>query len=162
MAISKPTVGATGWNTAVDAVIDRVNELEGFDPEDAVLSVNGVTAGANGAVSVDKVNIGLGSVDNTADTAKPVSTFQQTALNAKANTSHTHAEGDVTGLTTALSGKSATTHNHSGVYEASGNVGIGISAHVAAGEHPIVNITGLQAIIDDLTGRIVILEGGAG
>lgn len=42
-----------------------------------------------------KGDVGLGNVDNTADTAKPVSTAQQTALNAKANTSHTHAASDV-------------------------------------------------------------------
>jgi hypothetical protein len=36
---------------------------------------------------VTKSMVGLGSVDNTADTAKPVSTAQQTALNAKANLS---------------------------------------------------------------------------
>ena len=35
--------------------------------------------------SVTKTQIGLGSVDNTSDAAKPVSTAQQTALNLKAN-----------------------------------------------------------------------------
>lgn len=34
----------------------------------------------------DKASVGLGNVDNTADTAKPVSTATQTALNAKENT----------------------------------------------------------------------------
>lgn len=43
-------------------------------------------AGKTGAVSLVKGDVGLGSVDNTADTAKPVSTAQQTALNAKENT----------------------------------------------------------------------------
>jgi formylmethanofuran dehydrogenase subunit D len=39
-----------------------------------------------GTVSgVTKAHVGLGSADNTADTAKPVSTAQQTALNLKAN-----------------------------------------------------------------------------
>lgn len=39
-----------------------------------------------GTVSgVTKSHVGLGNVDNTADTAKPVSTAQQTALNLKAN-----------------------------------------------------------------------------
>jgi hypothetical protein len=28
VTISKPTHGATGWDTAVDAVIDRVNDLD--------------------------------------------------------------------------------------------------------------------------------------
>lgn len=36
-------------------------------------------------VTVTKSDIGLGSADNTADTAKPVSTAQQTALDLKAN-----------------------------------------------------------------------------
>lgn len=35
--------------------------------------------------TLDKSAVGLGNVDNTADTAKPVSTAQQTALNAKAS-----------------------------------------------------------------------------
>jgi hypothetical protein len=39
-----------------------------------------------GTVSgITKAMVGLGNVDNTADTAKPVSTAQQTALNLKAN-----------------------------------------------------------------------------
>lgn len=43
------------------------------------LSVSGTTTG------ITKSMVGLGSVDNTADTAKPVSTAQQTALNLKAD-----------------------------------------------------------------------------
>ena len=35
--------------------------------------------------SVSKADVGLGNADNTADTAKPVSTAQQTALDLKAN-----------------------------------------------------------------------------
>lgn len=35
---------------------------------------------------LDKTSVGLSNVDNTADTAKPVSTAQQSALNAKENT----------------------------------------------------------------------------
>jgi hypothetical protein len=62
-------------------------------------------AGKTGAVTLVKGDVGLANVDNTADTAKPVSTAQQTALNGKANTTHTHAESDVTGLTTDLAGK---------------------------------------------------------
>ena len=36
----------------------------------------------------------------------------QSALNAKANTTHTHIIGDVTGLQVALDGKASTTHSH--------------------------------------------------
>ena len=48
-----------------------------------------------------KINLGLGNVSNTADTDKPISTAQQTALNLKANNAHTHAVADVSGLQTA-------------------------------------------------------------
>src|SRR4051812_33715757 len=37
------------------------------------------------ALSLTKSDVGLGNVDNTADAAKPVSTAQQTVLDAKAD-----------------------------------------------------------------------------
>ena len=43
-----------------------------------------------------KGDVGLGNVDNTADTAKPVSTAQQTALNLKANLASPTFTGTVT------------------------------------------------------------------
>lgn len=44
------------------------------------------TGGTGATTAADaRTNLGLGSVDNTADTAKPVSTAQQTALDLKAN-----------------------------------------------------------------------------
>lgn len=42
-------------------------------------------AGKTGAVSLSSADVGLGNVDNTSDTNKPVSTLQQAALNLKAN-----------------------------------------------------------------------------
>jgi hypothetical protein len=45
---------------------------------------------------ITKSMVGLGSVDNTADTAKPVSTAQQTALDLKANLSGPTFTGTVT------------------------------------------------------------------
>lgn len=81
-----------------------------------------------------KGDVGLGSVDNTSDVNKPVSTAQAAAdsavaaaastalsvgLGTKASTVHSHAESDVTGLitdlaglSTAISGKAATAHTH--------------------------------------------------
>jgi len=56
-----------------------------------VTSVNGKT----GTVSLTKADVGLGSVDNTTDANKPVSTATQTALNGKANVIHTH---DITAI----------------------------------------------------------------
>lgn len=43
-------------------------------------------SGFSGAPNVSASAVGLGSVNNTADSAKPVSTAQQTALDGKSNT----------------------------------------------------------------------------
>lgn len=40
--------------------------------------------------SVTKTQVGLGSVDNTSDADKPISTLTQTALNGKSDTTHDH------------------------------------------------------------------------
>ena len=50
-------------------------------------------ASKTGAVTLEKSDVGLGNVDNTADTDKPISTATQTALNAK--------EATITATTTA-------------------------------------------------------------
>lgn len=54
--------------------------------------------------AVTKANVGLGNADNTADTAKPVSTAQQTALNLKANLASPTFTGSVAGITAAMVG----------------------------------------------------------
>jgi hypothetical protein len=51
-----------------------------------------------------KGDVGLGSVDNTTDTAKPVSTAQQAALDAKANLASPTFTGTVGGITKAMVG----------------------------------------------------------
>jgi hypothetical protein len=62
--------------------------------------VNGGTGAATAAAA--RTNLGLGNVDNTSDAAKPISAATQTALNAKASLTHTHAIADITGLQAAL------------------------------------------------------------
>lgn len=47
---------------------------------------------------VTKAHVGLGNVDNTSDLNKPISTATQTALNGKANTTHTHTKSQITDL----------------------------------------------------------------
>ncbi len=64
-------------------------------------------AGRTGAVVLAKADVGLGNVDNTTDLNKPISTATQTALNGKANTAHTHAISDVTGLAAGLAALAA-------------------------------------------------------
>lgn len=72
-------------------------------------SVNGKT----GVVTLTKSDVGLGSVDNTSDIAKPISSAVQTALNSKANLSHGHGVSDIPGLQTTLDNKSNVGHSHS-------------------------------------------------
>lgn len=62
------------------------------NPDAPVSSVNGYS----GIVVLGKTDVGLGNVDNTADSAKPVSAAQQAALDGKANTAHAHAASDIT------------------------------------------------------------------
>jgi len=51
--------------------------------------------------TIDKIFVGLSNVDNTADTSKPVSTAQQTALNLKQNkASSRYVKGNITGAIT--------------------------------------------------------------
>lgn len=59
-------------------------------------------AGRTGAVVLTKADTGLGNVDNTADTAKPVSTATQTALDAKAPTASPALTGIPTVPTAAV------------------------------------------------------------
>lgn len=61
----------------------------------AVQSVNA----RNGAVVLTSADVGLGNADNTSDVNKPVSTAQQTALNAKEATANKDATGGYAGLT---------------------------------------------------------------
>lgn len=58
-----------------------------------------------GTVSgITKAMVGLGSVDNTSDANKPISTATQTALNAKANLASPTFTGTVSGITKAMVG----------------------------------------------------------
>lgn len=58
-------------------------------------------AGKTGAVTLAKADVGLSNVDNTADTAKPVSTAQQSALDLKAPLASPAFTGTPTGITKA-------------------------------------------------------------
>lgn len=109
----------------------------------AVDSVNGYT----GVVSLTKSDVGLSNVDNTADTAKPISTATQTALDGKSNVGHGHAISDVTSLQTTLDNKSNVGHGH-GISDVSGlQTALDGKSDVGHG-HTISNVTGLQTALD--------------
>lgn len=91
----------------LDSIAERI-------PETVVTGVKGDSEVLyrDGDVNITKANIGLGNVDNTADTDKPISAATQTALNLKADlvyvnavvASAYHAGGNLTvaELTSAL------------------------------------------------------------
>lgn len=102
-------------NTIVDSApgtLDTLNELAAAINDDAAYFTTMASSIAlkaplasptfTGTVSgVTKTMVGLGSVDNTADSAKPVSTATQTALDAKAPIADPTFTGTVSGVTAA-------------------------------------------------------------
>lgn len=96
--------------------------------------------------TVTKAQVGLGSVDNTQDNAKPVSTAQQLALNFKENalnkgTANGYAGLDATGkvpsaqLPAAVAGVASSTPIHN--YDPNIDVVAGRTLHLRADEIPI-------------------------
>lgn len=78
-------LGEVGWETDTNWAkrgdgVTEWNDLDYAIQSQSVLSV----AGKTGHVVLDKNDVGLGAVDNTPDSNKPVSTAQQAALNLKA------------------------------------------------------------------------------
>lgn len=95
--------------TDTDATINKWKELEAFlngipdsnstlvglmaNKVDKTTTVNGHALSGN--ITITKANVGLGSVDNTSDAAKPVSTAQATAI-AAAKKAGTDAQTNLT------------------------------------------------------------------
>ena len=83
----------SGAGTALDVVAGHITYARMTNAAGAGV-IGATAAGVNSLLSfatvktnlvLVKADVGLSAVDNTADTAKPVSTVQQTALNLKAN-----------------------------------------------------------------------------
>jgi len=76
------TIASDGEVYGVGDTLVYSTSIGAFYKIDNTESVTSV-AGKSGVVTLDKTDVGLGAVDNTADVDKPVSTAQQAALNAK-------------------------------------------------------------------------------
>jgi hypothetical protein len=63
----------------------------------------------NNPHAVTKSQVGLGNVDNTSDANKPISNATQSALDGKANTSHSHVASDITDLSEAIDDRISST-----------------------------------------------------
>lgn len=96
--------------SSVDGKMSKSDKakLDGIASNAQVNTITGVKGDSEsnyrvGNVNITKANIGLGNVDNTSDANKPISTATQTALNGKANSSHTHTKSQITDIPTKLS-----------------------------------------------------------
>lgn len=98
-AYTKVTVDAKGRVTAGS----NPTTLAGYGITDGVTSVSGKT----GVVTLAKGDVGLGNVDNTSDSSKPISTATQAALNLKAPLDSPALTGVPTGPT-ATAGTNST------------------------------------------------------
>jgi hypothetical protein len=80
-------------------VTEGANNLYYTDARASAAAPVQSVAGQTGTVTLTKSDVGLGSVDNTSDASKPVSTAQQTALDGKqiktiySDTAPTHSAG---------------------------------------------------------------------
>jgi len=83
--------------TALYAPINHTHAGGGGGAVSSVFGRSGAVVAQTGDYT--KAQVGLGNVDNTSDVNKPVSTAQQTALNGKAATVHTHASTDISDST---------------------------------------------------------------
>lgn len=116
-----------------------------------------------GTVSgITKAMVGLGSVDNTADTAKPVSTAQQTALNLKANLASPTFTGTVAGITAAMVGAQPLTTNLTtlgGLTPTTGNMILSVGSAWASSTPASVKtaLAIAQADVSGLTAALALL-----
>ena len=91
---SSPTWGSITGTLSTQS--DLNSALAGKEPLISTGTITQYRRGDKTWQTLDKSAVGLANVDNTSDANKPVSTATQTALNGKANTSHTHLVGDLT------------------------------------------------------------------
>lgn len=90
--------GVVSWSTdtARATHTHAISDVTGLATALATAGQVSSVAGRTGAVTLTKTDVGLTNVDNTSDANKPISSATQTALNAKANTAHTHTVSDIT------------------------------------------------------------------
>lgn len=96
MPITRPPQQAQAHTHTEADVTSLTADLAAKASTAALTTHTGDTANPH---AVTKTHVGLGSADNTADTAKPVSTAQQTALDAKAPLASPAFTGTPTGIT---------------------------------------------------------------
>lgn len=87
-------------NTNIHFTATERTKLENIEAGAQVNTITGVKGNSEstyrtGNVNITKANIGLENVDNTADSEKPVSTAQQTAINTAKAAANTYTDGKI-------------------------------------------------------------------
>lgn len=152
----------SGYNFMADTYAEFLSNLPGPAGEIGPAGPTGTTTinGHTGSViTLTKSDIGLGSVDNTSDADKPVSSAQLTALNAKAPLANPTFTGTVNGITKAMVGLSNVdnTSDTSKPISALTQDALNAKANVIH-THVAANITDFNAAVD---ARISVLTTGA-
>jgi hypothetical protein len=165
--------GSTSWGDIGGTLSNQTDLQTALNGKEATITA-GTTSqyfrGDKTFQTLDKAAVGLSNVDNTTDANKPVSTSTQTALNGKANTSHSHIIGDVTGLQTALDGKQANITGTDGqvVFKSGSTPGVVTTGTLAYPDADWSNITNKPStftpsahshVIGDTTGLQTALDG---
>ncbi len=131
-------------STLLDTATDPFLRTSDYDPT-PLLSASGIYDDSN----IDAVNVRDALNELLTTDGNHDNSISQliTAVNGKAEASHTHAISDVTGLQTAIDGKAAASHTHS-ISDVTGLQtaidGKAASAHT----HAISDVTGLQTALD--------------
>jgi hypothetical protein len=118
-----------------------VAKLAGVEAGAQVNTVDSV-AGKTGVVTLVKGDVGLGSVDNTADADKPVSTAQQTEIDTKLDL----AGGTLTGALTLSGDPTNALHAATKQYVDAVAIGLDVKASVRASTTANITLSGEQTI----------------
>lgn len=104
--------------------------------------------------TLNKTAVGLANVDNTADASKPISTATQTALDAKASTTHVHSGSDITTGTIAASRLPSSTSSATGVVQ------LATSAEAVTGTDTTKAVTpaGVKAAVSAVTYPVIFVN----
>lgn len=96
LTVTRAQKGTTAQDIAAGWILSNGVYVEDLDEKADESDLTAHTSNTSNPHSVTKAQVGLGNADNTSDANKPVSTAQQTALDGKANSSHTHPTTDLT------------------------------------------------------------------
>lgn len=105
---SKPVSAAQAAALALKASTGDLDNV--FAIANAAVPASRTVAGKplSSNIALVKADVGLGSVDNTTDLAKPLSTAVTTALAGKAATGHSHTAAQITDFSAAVDARVAT------------------------------------------------------